>query len=339
MDEDTGNEYFSLPHYSTEFKTASYPQEGLLPYQVSPYPDRLNYRDVTVYADLSYGWGGDEPITFEVDRLPEGLSMDTSGIVTGSPSNIGTTTGITVTATNARGSRVALASFRWVIDRLSGETPPPTEVDGMTRAELFEATRQYAERQDQDVEAMLPTMLLRAEALISRELQTRQMEDKMLSVTVSGTSEYPLPDDYNGFRHMVINYEGGASETPEMVTPDQLDLRGPDMKRQFAIQNDRLRFEPPTPDDGLIELTYYRGLPALTTDASTNWLTARWPDVYHDAMMREVSVFAKDMPAAETWHAEMVRALDSITARDEKERWTNKRLRVKLGSTGGNDAT
>lgn len=326
------DQYYSAPHFTTSFKTASYPQEGLIPYQVSPYPNRYNYRDVPVLAELGYGWGGDQPITFVVNKLPAGLQMDTTGKVTGSPTSLGVMTGVDVTATNASGSRAGLSTFDWTIDRLTGEVPQPP--DGSTgirkRSELFEATRQYAEREDIDVEAMLTTMLIRADAQISRELRTRNMSDKVFIPIVDGSSEYFLPDDYELLENIQIHIDNCTPITPRFVTSEQGNYRAQHNEYYFTIENNKFRFVPPIKGEGTIEVTYFKTIPFMDTDDSGNWLLDRWFDIYHNAMMIEVSAFVKDKEELSSWKALFEESLESAKSRSSKDMWTTPGLQVKL---------
>ena len=325
---------YSTPFTTTSFSTPSYPQTGTLPYQVSDYPDRYNYRNVPLYADLRYGWGGEQPLSFEANQLPPGLLMSSEGIISSTPSAIGTTGGIVVTATNALGSKDSV-SFSWVIDRLPTEptVPPEPEPDdkyARKRSELFEATRQYAERDDIDVEAMLPTMLTRANALLTRELRARNMSDRHSPAIVDGQNQYAIPDDYELLENLKIVYEGGSTVTPQFVTSEQANNRQQSEACYFTIENNSFRFSPALNGPGIIDVTYFKVIPYMSDDDSGNWLLDRWFDVYHNAMMVEVSAFVKDTDQLASWKALLDESLESAKTRTQKDMWTQPGLQIRL---------
>lgn len=79
------------------------------------YSDRVNSQGIAVNVDLSVGWVDDNPTGFSAVGLPAGTSMDTSGVVTGTPSTTGPTS---VTVSNDNFGAVAPTDadpFTWTI--------------------------------------------------------------------------------------------------------------------------------------------------------------------------------------------------------------------------------
>lgn len=85
------------------------------------YPDRASLEGVQTGANLAAGWIDAEPFGFTVDQLPDGLTMTTFGIVTGTPTTLQTVT-VTVSNTYEDGT-VSAEPFDWVIE----ERPPPED--------------------------------------------------------------------------------------------------------------------------------------------------------------------------------------------------------------------
>lgn len=59
--------------------------------------------------------GGTGPLTFSATGLPAGLSMSAAGVVTGTPTGSGTTTGVVLTVRDANGVADTTAAFSWVV--------------------------------------------------------------------------------------------------------------------------------------------------------------------------------------------------------------------------------
>jgi hypothetical protein len=300
------------------------PVTFLKPYQVNDYPDLQNYRDVPVYEDFSYGVGGDLPITFAVNKLPSGISMDSAGRVSGSiPDSIGITTGINITATNAYGSTV-FPPFSWRIGRVSD---PP--VEGMTRKELFDLAKLYSDRFDADVDVALPKLCALAEGRISRMIRISEMSEPWTTDIVDGREYYELPHDFAGIRNIQYVFESGSKVSPQYVNPEQANRAMSDGNHYYTIMTDRLRLAPPVSGDGYILLAYYQRIPPLVDDGDSNWMLDKYPDVYISALMAEIETFVKNDERHLMWLAKLDKSFSELTTKDQHDRWSGHPLTIK----------
>lgn len=309
---------------SAEITMLTYPVTNLKPYQVNNYPDLQHYRDVPVHEDLSYGVGGTAPITFAANKLPSGISMDSAGRVSGSiPDSIGITSGIVVTATNAYGS-TAFPPFSWTIGRVSD---PP--VEGMTRKELFDLAKLYSDRFDADVDVALPKLCALAEGRISRMIRISEMSEPWTTDIVDGREYYELPHDFAGIRNIQYVFESGSKVSPQYVNPEQANRAMSDGNHYYTIMTDRLRLAPPVSGDGYILLAYYQRIPPLVGDGDSNWMLAKYPDVYISALMAEIETFVKNDERHLMWLAKLDKSFSELTTKDQHDRWSGHSLTIK----------
>jgi hypothetical protein len=312
---------------TAEFTTTAYPVVPVKPTQCSPYPNLTNYRDVPVIHNLLYGWGGDNPKTATINKLPSGLVMDQNGIVTGTPDSQGTTSGIRVTVTNPAGSTQA-AGFDWFIDRLEEVQPPTPEYPSMDRKGLLDLIKVYADRFDAEVITALPTLLKVAESRLSRMMRVREMSDTYTTEIVDGRDYYTLPADFAGMRNIQVKYVNGGIVTPKYVNPEQGNA--PTTSQYYTIITNRLRMSPPLTGPGVIELAYYQRVAPLVEDTDTTWLLQKNPDTYVCALMAEVEAFVKNDERSALWIAKLDKAFDEINYRDQDDRWSGNPLTINL---------
>ena len=79
-------------------------QSGNLPIWMTPIPDLQFVVDVEITPyDVSQHCLANIPTTYTITTLPPGLTMDTAGVISGTPTNIGSASPF-VTASNAKGS-------------------------------------------------------------------------------------------------------------------------------------------------------------------------------------------------------------------------------------------
>ena len=78
------------------------------------YSDRNDIRNQPVNVDLAAGWTDANPTGFSASNLPAGLSMNSAGVVSGTPTTVYTTRSVTVRNATAVDTQSA-APFNWAI--------------------------------------------------------------------------------------------------------------------------------------------------------------------------------------------------------------------------------
>lgn len=133
-----------------------------------------------------------------------------------------------------------------------------------------------------EAEQQIPAAVRLAEAEMSRRVRCRQMVGRA-EIDISAAYE-TLPADFGGIRSLELG--SNPSVTLEYVEPDRLSaLKGIHTASgapiYYSILGAELRLVPtPNTSYPASQLTYWKTIPALTADGSTNWLLDAWPDAY-----------------------------------------------------------
>ena len=97
----------------------------------------------------------------------------------------------------------------------------------------------------------------------------------------------------------------------------------------YNITANQLHVLPPNPAN-MIEIAYYRKLPALTSTDSHNWISDDNPDVYVFGLMVEISSFVKDAEAARLWDSRFITSVKEVSMDDAVDRWSGTPLSMRL---------
>lgn len=185
----------------------------------------------------------------------------------------------------------------------------------MNYSELLLAIKQYLNRTDLD--DVLPTFILLTEARMNRVIRCRSMEK---SLTYSHDAQFKdLPADFLEARNIQANTN---PVTPlQYVTPQEADriraMQITGAPRYFTILNNQIELVPFQVTD--VEIVYYGKIPALTSDAPTNWLATRYPDIYLHGCLVQAATYLKDDPS--TWVQFYDTAISELTVDDERSRF------------------
>jgi len=293
----------------------------IAPAQCGQYPDQIFYKDVPLLVDLLYGWQGTKPLNISVSGIPPGCAVSIDGKVTGSATSIANVPCV-VTVSNDHGSETG--EFNWY-----GMTLAPPAPVGMTRAEILDLAKAYADRQDIEVEDKIGEMLSMAEDRMSRIMRNREMSSEMKIPIVDGQDYYALPADYAGLRHIKLVLENAGERNLTYVQPAMgTSVSGSawdthSSKTQYTILNNKIYLPRAVKGPGYIELSYFQRVPQLIKPSDTNWVLTHHRDVYLTALSAEIELFAKnDERAALLWQ-KLDGAFEEISMRNQKDTWSS----------------
>lgn len=167
-----------------------------------------------------------------------------------------------------------------------------------------------------DITDVFDRFTLLAESRLNRELRCRD-QITQTTVTVSGGSA-ALPSD---FREMIGVYDANGCEfvqqPPQAVKPTGNSF--------YSIENGNI-----VGKDSEYTVQYYAAIPTLTTSlTTTNWLLAKYPEVYLYAITAEAAKYppiqTELVPAFENYRDD---AITDAQADDHRQRYSRARVRL-----------
>lgn len=167
-----------------------------------------------------------------------------------------------------------------------------------------------------DITDVFDRFTLLAESRLNRELRCRdQITDTTIAVS-SGTGA--LPSDY---REMIGVYDTSGFEFVQQ--PAQIGQLG--RYSFYTIEGSNLKAQ-----DRTYTVQYYAAIPTLTTSlTTTNWLLAKYPEVYLYAVAAEAAKYPPIntdlVPAFEQYRDDAIR---SANADDDRQKYSRARVRV-----------
>lgn len=206
----------------------------------------------------------------------------------------------------------------------------------MNYTEIIDAVKQYADRQDIEVDNNLDVFIVMAEARMNRVLKTREQSKRAFVNTVTEQEYYPLPPDYAGMRDIQFNAAevGTKSFSFTYLNQEQFNIRRNQPfggKNYYCIIANQFQIFPKQDAGSTIEIVYYQKVPNLNHVDHSNWMSDSHPDIYLAGLMSEVELFVKNYDTAKLWYSRMSIAIAELDKSDIDERWAGTPLTVKLG--------
>jgi hypothetical protein len=178
-----------------------------------------------------------------------------------------------------------------------------------------------------------PDFVRLAEARFNRDLRVRQMLTRARDLyTVDGA--FDLPSDWLETKKVTVVW-GGKIRKLEPVSEDQADKinernsylgTGP---TAYTVNGSLVELLPTPTDDLDVYLDYYAEVPALSESNTSNWLLARWPDMYLYGSLVHSAPYLRDDSRVTTWAGFYDRALGEIRAADERAAFSGTGLRTR----------
>jgi hypothetical protein len=207
----------------------------------------------------------------------------------------------------------------------------------MNYTEIKDTALGYADRADSEVTSRIDLFLKMVESRINRKIESQESVTTVQTALVDNVFEYTLPTDFRELQDIKIvnldneNYSYPLTlSTPERITTFRMD--GSD-QRLFAIMGNSVQIcsNPYDADLNLVlEITYKQKVPALTSVATSNWVSLNHPDVYVFGLLVEINAFIKNADATMMWDQRFNTTLDEIDVQDTRYRWSGPTLKIEV---------
>lgn len=171
---------------------------------------------------------------------------------------------------------------------------------------------------DVDFEAACPVFVQLGTVRLNHDLRTADMERFSQGITnTDGCST--LPDDFLGVRAVFTDTPG--HDALEYVTPEHYAASYPHsgVPHGYTIIGNELRTWPVA--SGSMTMVYYSRIPDLSADNPTNWLVAKYPNLYLYACLLEAAPFMEEDQRAQVWLQYYQTALGGANRGDTRVRY------------------
>jgi hypothetical protein len=175
---------------------------------------------------------------------------------------------------------------------------------------------------------VIPDFITLCEADFTRRLRIAEMEERSSATFDEGYES--VPDDFLEMREIKVN--SSPVRSLKYMTPQQMTefypTSGSGTPEFYTLVDHTIRLNT-TPDDE-VEISYYVRIPALSSDAETNWMLTNHPDVYLYGSLSHAEPYLKNDKRILTWKSLYEVALKQVEESDKKARWSGGPLQVRV---------
>lgn len=199
----------------------------------------------------------------------------------------------------------------------------------MNYSELQSTAFEYADcTVDTSTTAQYDNFLRLVEARLNRTTFTREQEGESYSTLVADTYIYALPDDFGRLRNIGVKAElSTPAEVAVFVPPEFYDnyVASNGEVKVYSTYGNNVKVWPVV-DGEILEILYYKKIPALTAVAPTNWVSANHPDLYLYGLLVEICSFRKDWETSKTWEERFISTIVLLSEQNERTKWSGPQL-------------
>jgi hypothetical protein len=195
-----------------------------------------------------------------------------------------------------------------------------------TYSELKSSVANWLHRSD--LTTVIPDFIVLAEADFNRRLRIATMEER---ATASFDEAFEtVPSDFLEMREVKCNTS--PVTTLQYMTPQQMTEFYPTTNSGtptfYTLQDSliRLNFIPTSE----MEIAYYIRIPALTDDATTNWMLTNHPDVYLYGTLSAAEPYLENDKRLILWKSLYEAAVERVDRADKQSRWSGSTLQMRV---------
>lgn len=168
-----------------------------------------------------------------------------------------------------------------------------------------------------DLTGNIPDFIALAETRIAALLTSKQQDIVGTITTTPGVQYSMLPSDLVSAHSLSI---ADVSRNLDFLTPEQLELHYSPTQvgspKAYALVGQLIYFGP-TPDAAYnIRCIYQSFIPALTDDAPTNSMLAKWPNIYLWGALVEAAKFTRNTSALQGFDSDFLAAINGVNVLD-----------------------
>lgn len=181
----------------------------------------------------------------------------------------------------------------------------------------------------------IPTAIEFAEARLNRDprLRVRERQATESLDAVEGTATIALPTDYAEARSVWLTAAGYTNRL-EFLTVDKLQSEKVEFTENgrpkfFSIIGSDIELLPTPGEAYTVDLLYYKKIPTLSDEDSTNWLIDSHPDIYFYGTLIQASPYVQQEKRLPTWQEMYNGALEELNIANERAEFSGGVLKVR----------
>ena len=203
-----------------------------------------------------------------------------------------------------------------------------------TYSELRSAIGDWLNRDD--LTAVIPTFIDLAEAQINRDVRHYDMEQRA-TATITGRF-LDRPDDWVETLRISVESNGQKDLTfasKATIASKRAGSEDATGIPQFYCHTDGGFEVYPTPDGSYqVTVLYYKSIPALSDENTSNWLLVSHPDVYLYGSLIHTAGYLADDARLATWAQLYSAAVSRVNQTSDDASWSGTGLKLKVSGLG-----
>lgn len=187
---------------------------------------------------------------------------------------------------------------------------------------------------DPTLVARIPDFISLAEEQHKADIRIREMQTSETITLTAGVGTYALSNLTRFLEVQAIQLNGGSkavlpfSSLPTMLTKYANAASGE--PQEYSISGGNLIFRP-IPDSAYsLTIYYFQAFEPLSDSVTTNTLLTRSPAAYLYGTLLQTAPYMYDDPRLATWETLYRRAIEQLTAQDNRSRFNGASLTIKL---------
>ena len=177
-----------------------------------------------------------------------------------------------------------------------------------------------------DLTSVIPDFITLTEAKLNRILRIRPMQKRVSTTLTSGDAFVDLPNDFLEATQIFI--DSNPNKVLNYVNANQIELENiqetSGTPSQYTITGDEFQLSP-IPDSGYtLKISYYAKIPALSTENTSNYLLASYPQVYLYGALLEAQPYIVNDERITVWMSLFNEAVQLINRDDEQGRYSGR---------------
>lgn len=184
-----------------------------------------------------------------------------------------------------------------------------------------------------DLTTQIQTFINQGEARIYRSLRVADMEKSLTGSLTNNT--LAVPSDYQHMKELYISTSDGFQP---LERADLWWMRGHYQTQTaqsapiyYAREGQNFIFAPYPDSNYTVGGVYFARLPSLSVTNTTNWLTAKNPDLIMAAALLEASTYLDDQPGVQYWTQRYGEISQDVQQSDKLERFSGSPLMMRVG--------